>query len=150
MSTTNILRQYSTSYNLPLSSVPTSNTISLPFTYYRNSPIKIFEYDNKKIRESYVNKTTNFDKISAWLDHTEIMTQEEQEDNDILFIDEIQQQSISSSPIEIDHKCKKKKTHFNIRFFCHLNDVLYIMLSLAILFFFLLSLECSTRFNTEN
>jgi hypothetical protein len=113
MSSTNILRQYSTSYNLPLSSIKTSNTISLPFTYYHNSPIKKFQHNNKTINESYVTKATNFDKISAWLDHTEMMIQN---DNDLLFIDESQQQSISSSPIEIDYQCKKKK-HFNILFF---------------------------------
>lgn len=106
MSTTSILRQYSTSYDLPLSSVTTSNTISLPFTYYQNSPIKKFEYNNKNTKESYVTKATNFDKISAWLDHTELTTPEEEDENDILFIDENQEQSIPSSPVEMDYKCK--------------------------------------------
>jgi hypothetical protein len=114
MSSANILRQYSTSYNIPLSSsVTKSNTISLPFTYYHNSPIKKFEYNNKKSEESYVIKATNFDKISAWLDHTEMMTHEEEDENDLLFIDEIQEQSISPTPIDFNHKCKQKnKTTF--------------------------------------
>jgi hypothetical protein len=120
MSSIKQLRQYSTSYDLPSSTVATSNTISLPFTYYQNSPIKKFQYNNKKPMESYVTKTTNFDKISAWLDHTELMIPEEDDQSDLLFIDEIQQESISSSPIEFDHKSKhqlklyferKKKNH---------------------------------------
>jgi len=118
MSSTNILRQYSTSYDIPLSSsLTTSNTISLPFTYYHNSPIKKFEYNNKKSKESYVTKATNFDKISAWLDHTEMVTyeQEEENENDLLFIDEIQQQqSISPCPIDFDHKCKQRNKTFLI------------------------------------
>jgi hypothetical protein len=84
--------QYSTSYHLPSS---VNNTISLPFTYYRKSL--------KQTNESYITKATNFEKISAWLDHTEITTHD---DNDLLFIDECEQESISSSPIEIDRQSK--------------------------------------------
>ena len=97
MPSTTILHQYSPSYDLPQTTVTTSNTISLPFTYYQTSPIKQFEYNNK---------TTNFDQISAWLDHTEIMTKEEQDQEDLVFIDENQQQSISSSLDEIDRQSK--------------------------------------------
>jgi hypothetical protein len=95
MSSTTLLRQYSTSYVLPSSTIPTSNTISLPFTYYHQSPIKKIPYN-----ESSITKTTNFDKISAWLDHTELIPRD---DHDFFFIDDIQQQSISPSPIPIDH-----------------------------------------------
>ncbi len=53
--------------------------------------------------DSYVTKTTNYDKISAWLDHTNLMIREE---DDLLFIDEIQQESISSSPTEFDYQSR--------------------------------------------
>ncbi|CAF3786176.1 unnamed protein product [Adineta steineri] len=105
ISSTNILRQYhqqAVIYDvippppppptLPASSsLVTNNTISLPFTYYHDSPIQ--------------QPRTNFEKISAWLDHTEKMTQNEQVNiNSLSFIDGSQQLSTSSSTAEIDNK----------------------------------------------
>jgi hypothetical protein len=91
ISSTNILRQYhqqSTIYDVLPSSLPTNNNnVSLPFTYYCNSPIR--------------QSRANFDKISAWLDHTEKMSKNEQDSHDLLFIDSSQQQSMSSSSAEI-------------------------------------------------
>jgi hypothetical protein len=115
ISTNNILRQYSTPYDPPLT---TSNTISLPFTYYHNSPIQ-HDYKNKQDIDSYVIKTTNFEKISAWLDHTDMTIREEQSDNDLLFIDESHRQSFSSSPTEIDKQGTilfDKKKHLNMTY----------------------------------
>jgi hypothetical protein len=106
MSSTVILRQSLASNDLPsLSSITTSNTISLPFTYYNNSPRKS-EYNNKKTNESYVTKATNYEKISAWLNHTEILSRDEQDNQNLLFVDGIQPRSISSSPSEIDYQSK--------------------------------------------
>ena len=95
ISSTNILRQYhqqSTIYDVLPSSLPTNNNVSLPFTYYHNSPIR--------------QSRANFEKISAWLDHTEKMSKNEQDIQDLLFIDSSQQQSISSSSAEIDNQGK--------------------------------------------
>ena len=97
------IRQYSTTYDLPPSTIATSNTISLPFTYAQNSPIKKIPLNNKKSMDSYVTKTTNYDRISAWLDHTDLMIREE---DDLLFIDENQRDSISSSPTDFDYTSK--------------------------------------------
>jgi hypothetical protein len=98
ISSTNILRQYrqhSPIYNvLPSSSLPINNAISLPFTYYYNSPIR--------------QSRTNFEKISAWLNHTEKLTKNQQNSNDLSFIDTSQQQSTSSSSADIDNQGKKK------------------------------------------
>jgi hypothetical protein len=134
MSSTAILRQSLASNDLPSSSsMTTSNTISLPFTYYHNSPRKS-EYNNKQNNESYVTKATNYEKISAWLNHTEILTPDEQDNNNNLqFIDEIPQQSIPSSPSEIDYQSKiiflfflsKKTLQYDISFFCHLYRIIY-------------------------
>ncbi|CAF2983728.1 unnamed protein product [Rotaria sp. Silwood2] len=109
MPSTNTFDQYSASYDLPSSTITTCNKISIPFTYYHHSPIKSKCY-NKQNHVSYVTKATNFEKISAWLDHTEMMTNDEQYLDELLFIDEIQEQSISSSPIEIDYQIIMKKT----------------------------------------
>ncbi|CAF0997065.1 unnamed protein product [Rotaria sordida] len=106
MPSSNIFDQYSTSYDLPLSTITTNNTISIPFTYYHHhSPIKS-KYYNQQNHVSCITKTTNFEKISAWLDHTEMMTYDKQYFDELLFIDEIQEQSISPSPIEIDYQSK--------------------------------------------
>jgi hypothetical protein len=100
ISSANILRQYrqqSPIYDiLPSSStLGTNNTISLPFTYYYNSPIR--------------QSRANFEKIAAWLNHTEKLTKIEQDSNDLSFIDNTsQQQSISSSSVDIDNQGKKK------------------------------------------
>ncbi|CAF3794672.1 unnamed protein product [Rotaria sordida] len=91
ISSTNILRQYhqhTTIYDVVPSSLITSNTISLPFTYYHDSPKR--------------QSRGNFDKISAWLNHTEKMEKNEQYKNDILFIDPNQQKTKSSSSIKND------------------------------------------------
>jgi hypothetical protein len=108
ISSTNILRQYrqySPIYNvLPSSSLPINNAISLPFTYYYNSPIR--------------QSKTNFEKISAWLNHTEKLTKNQQNSNDLSFIDTSQQQSTSSSSADINNQGKKNIVllHFNLIF----------------------------------
>jgi hypothetical protein len=103
ISSTNILRQYhqhSAMYDMIPSTLVTSNTISLPFTYYQDSPIQ--------------QTRANFEKISAWLDHTVNMAKKEQDNNHVLFIDASQQQSISSSSsVEIDNKGKRNSIRFS-------------------------------------
>ncbi|CAF1270734.1 unnamed protein product [Adineta steineri] len=101
ISSTDMILQCSKSCNLS-----SDNAITLPFIYY-NKLSKQSEYNNKENHESYLNGTTNFEKISAWLDHTEIITQDH---SDLLFIDDILQESIPSSPAEIDRKIIMKKT----------------------------------------
>lgn len=102
---TTIQREYPTSYDLSSSTIPNSQTISLPFTYYPNSTSS----SNHRIQ------TTNFDQISAWLDRSESLIEEEEEEEDddddadqldLLFIDEFQEQNHSSSSIEIDYQSK--------------------------------------------
>ncbi len=96
ISSTNVLRQYrqpSPIYNvLPPSSLTTNHTISLPFTYYRNSPIR--------------QSRANFEKIAAWLNHTEKISKKDRDSQDLLFIDTSQRPSISSSSVELDKQGK--------------------------------------------
>jgi hypothetical protein len=103
ISSTNVLRQYrqqSPIYDiLPSASLSAiNNTISLPFTYYPNSPIR--------------QSRANFDKIAAWLNHTEKLTTNEGDSNDLSFIDKSQQQSTSSSIAEIDNQGKRNSISF--------------------------------------
>ncbi|CAF5213605.1 unnamed protein product, partial [Rotaria magnacalcarata] len=107
MQSTNTFDHYSTYHGFPSSSITTSNTIAIPFTYYHNSPIKS-KYYNKPNAELYTARVTNFEKISAWLNYTDSMTQkEDEEDSDeFMFIDEVQEQSISPSPLNIDYQSK--------------------------------------------
>ena len=105
MPPTNILEEYSTLHELPTSSMTTSKTIILPFTYYPDLPIKT-ECHIKSNQKFSTSKATSFEKISAWLHGTEMVTPEEQTVDDLLFIDDIQEQSISLSPIEIDYQGK--------------------------------------------
>ncbi|CAF2395820.1 unnamed protein product [Rotaria sp. Silwood2] len=96
ISSANILRQYhqyTTIYDVLPSSITTSNTISLPFTYYNDSPIR--------------QSKGNFEKISAWLNDTEKMIKNKQHKNDILFIDPSQQKTTLSSMIKNDDQVKK-------------------------------------------
>ncbi|CAF1106751.1 unnamed protein product [Adineta ricciae] len=82
ISSTNILRQYhqqSTIYDVLPSSLVASNTISLPFTYYQDSPIQ--------------QSKTTYDKISAWLDQQAKITQTELDHQDLPYIHDNQQQS---------------------------------------------------------
>lgn len=100
---------YSTNYD-HTTSITTSNTISIPFTYYQCSPVKSKYYDKPK-PETHVAKVTNFEKIAAWLNHTQQMKQDknDNEDDDFdegLFIEEFQEQSISPSSIDIDYQSK--------------------------------------------
>ena len=105
-----IRREYSTSYDLSSSTIPSSQTISLPFTYYPNSTTSSSSSSNR----IHSIKTTKFDQISAWLDRSESLIEEEEEEEDFdddnqldfLFIDEFQEQNQSSSSIEIDHQSK--------------------------------------------
>jgi len=124
ISSTNILRQYrqhSPIYNvLPSSSLPINNAISLPFTYYYNSPIR--------------QSRANFEKISAWLNHTEKPKKNQQDSNDLSFIETSQQQSTSSSSsaADIDNQGKRKAFFlfdFNlifskIKYLTMINDIL--------------------------
>ena len=87
ISSSNILRQYhqdTSIYDvLPSSSLVTSKTISLPFTYYHTSSIR--------------SSRTNFEQISAWLNDSRTHSRSSQ-----------QEPSISLSSIELDQlgKCK--------------------------------------------
>jgi hypothetical protein len=109
ISSNNILRQYrqhSPIYNvLPASSLLKCNTVTLPFTYYYNSPIR--------------QSRANFEKISAWLNHTEKIRKNEQDNHDLLFIDTSQQQSTSSSAAaaEIGNQGKRNIISFSFFFF---------------------------------
>ncbi|CAF0928428.1 unnamed protein product [Rotaria sp. Silwood1] len=108
ISSTNILRQYhqhTTIYDVLPSSLTTSNTISLPFTYYNNSPMR--------------QSRGNFEKISAWLNQTEKITKNGQHRNDISFINSSKQKTTSSSSVKNDDqgirgKKGKKKTKQNV------------------------------------
>ena len=100
ISSSNIRRQYSQQSpiydRLPSSSSGTThNTISLPFTYYHQSPIG--------------QSKANFEKISAWLTHTEKSIKTEQDTNDHFgVIDTICQPStVSSSSNGIDDQGTK-------------------------------------------
>ncbi|UJR28288.1 hypothetical protein I4U23_009536 [Adineta vaga] len=95
ISSTNIRRQYhqqSTVYDVIPSSLATSHTISLPFTYYQDSPIQ-------PTRATY-------EKISAWLDQQAKMTQTELIDNhDLSVLHGKNQQQTAVLPTEqIDNK----------------------------------------------
>ncbi|CAF3413689.1 unnamed protein product [Rotaria sp. Silwood1] len=114
MPPTNTFDQYSTSYDIPSSTITTNNTTSIPFTYYHHSPIKS-KYYTQQNHVSYVTKATNFEKISAWLDHTEMMKHDRPYFDELLFIDEMQEQSISPSPIEIDYQIIMKKISSSIK-----------------------------------
>ncbi len=99
ISSTNRLRQHrqqSPIYDvLPSSSsLIINNGISLPFTYYYNSPIR--------------QSRNNFEKISAWLSHTE---KSKYNSNEFLFIDTNQQplMSSSSSSHEVDNQGKRRR-----------------------------------------
>lgn len=98
ISSTNILRRYrqqSPIFNvLPSSSLEKNNKVSLPFTYYYNSPIR--------------QSRANFEKIAAWLNHTDKLSEPEQNSSDLSFIDTSQQQSASSSSGDIDNQGKIK------------------------------------------
>jgi hypothetical protein len=128
ISSANIIRQYhprSTAYDHVLpSSLPTSHTISLPFTYYNNSPLK--------------HSKTNFEKISAWLDHTETMAKHEHDRNGSLVFDRNQQRTKSSASTERDNQGKMNSISF--LFFSlskkkHLTMIYDILLLPSILFF---------------
>ncbi|CAF1604424.1 unnamed protein product [Rotaria magnacalcarata] len=109
ISSINILRQYhpnSITYDkIPSSSIATSNAISLPFTYYHNSPIQ--------------HSSGNFEKISAWLDHTEKMANTEQNGYDSLFINSHKPKiTTSSSSVQLNKHAitvVMKNTRANIR-----------------------------------
>ncbi len=120
ISSTNRLRQYrqqSPIYDvLPSSSsLIMNNAVSLPFTYYYNSPIR--------------QSRANFEKISAWLNHTDKLNKNKHDSNEFLFIDINQHPSTSSSFHEIDNQGKIK-----VRF--HLSMISYILLLVSILFSF--------------
>lgn len=89
ISSSNIRRQYSQQSpiydRLPSSSSgTTNNTISLPFTYYHHSLMG--------------QSRANFEKISAWLNHTEKSSKTEQDANhQFAFTDAIYQPSTTSS-----------------------------------------------------
>ena len=84
--------QYSATLEPPplLSSLTTSNTISLPFTYYHESPVD----EESTIRAS------NFDHVAAWLHHAHVT---DDDGTGILFIDEIPPPS-STSPTDNDNQ----------------------------------------------
>ncbi|CAM2711273.1 unnamed protein product [Rotaria socialis] len=99
ISSINILRQYhpnSIIYDkIPPSSIAISNAISLPFTYYHNSPIQ--------------QSSGNFEKISAWLDYTEKMANTAQNGHDSLFINSHKPKiTTSSSSVQLN-----KQEYFN-------------------------------------
>ncbi|CAF3309793.1 unnamed protein product [Rotaria socialis] len=119
MQSTSTFDHYSAYYGLPSSSsssTTTNNTIAIPFTYYHNSPIKS-KYYYKPNAEPYTARVTNFEKISAWLNYTDSMTQkEDEEDSDeFIFIDEFQEQSISPSLLNVDYQIIMKKNLSSIR-----------------------------------
>lgn len=98
ISSSNILRQYSQQSpiydRLPSStSITTNNTVSLPFTYYQNSPIG--------------QSKANFEKISAWLSHTEKSINGADQDKNLAFIDAIYRPSASSSSNDVDDHGKE-------------------------------------------
>ena len=86
--------QYSTTHEPPLlsssASLTTSNTISLPFTYYHESPVD----EDSTIRAS------NFEHVAAWLHHAHVT---DDDGTGILFIDEIAPPS-STSPTDNDNQ----------------------------------------------
>lgn len=98
ISSSNIRRQYgqqSPIYDrLPSSaSMITNNTVSLPFTYYHHSPIG--------------QSKANFDKISAWLHHTEKSIKSVEQDNHLAFIDATYQPAVSSTSNDTDDHGRK-------------------------------------------
>lgn len=96
ISTSNILRQYYPHHDsdiydiLPSTSLATSKTITLPFTYYNET----------KIRPS----KTNFEQISAWLNHNEARSSG-------------CEPSLSLSSLELDRQGKKTNFFFFLCFF---------------------------------
>lgn len=109
ISSTNRLRQYrqqSPIYDVfpssSLSSTINPNPISIPFTYHQTSPIR--------------QSRATYEKISAWLNHTEKLIKPKPPSEDSLFIDANNEQShSSSSSIDINHQGKAKKTYDNNR-----------------------------------
>ena len=91
---TNIILQSS---SLSSSTTSSNNPISLPFTYINST--KQQEYHD----DSYVTTTANFEKISAWLDHTDIPSHQH---DDLLFIDDARTESRSTTPIENNQRSK--------------------------------------------
>lgn len=108
ISSTNILRQYhqnSTAYDVCPSSLTTSNSISLPFTYYHDSPIQ--------------QSRGNFEKISAWLDHTEKLTKTEPDKIQVSFTDVKPPTTIPSpSSVKINQQGKNKEKIKILLSFC--------------------------------
>ncbi|CAF1169640.1 unnamed protein product [Adineta ricciae] len=101
MPITNIILQSS---SLSSSTTSSNNPISLPFTYINST--KQQEYHD----DSYVTTTANFEKIAAWLDHTDIPSHQH---DDLLFIDDILTESRSTTPIENNHQMTMKKLSSN-------------------------------------
>ena len=90
-SSTDMLRQY---YDV-LPSSKTTNNVSLSWTYYPNLPIRY--------------SRTNFEKISAWLDHAERLKRNQSDGNKLLHIDRNKQNSISSSTTTNHNQGKREK-----------------------------------------
>jgi hypothetical protein len=128
ISSTNRLRQYrqqSPIYDvLPSSSsLIINHGISLPFTYYSNSPIR--------------QSRANFEKIAAWLNHTDKL---KYNSNEFLFIDTHQQPSSSHV---IDNQGKRKKKNSTLL----VHDIVYLAFAFnSFSFSFFLSL---TIFNSK-
>ena len=99
ISSTNILRQYhqqSTLYDVLPPSMSTSKTVSLPFTYYQHSPIR--------------QSKTNFEQISAWLNHTEEVTEVTQKKHSIPYSRQHRKATMSSlSSVDTDQPGKREK-----------------------------------------
>jgi hypothetical protein len=103
ISSTNILRQYhqhSSFYDVLPSSPATNKPISLPFTYCQDSPIG--------------QARTNYEKISAWLNHTDDLKKTSHDDLRRPLKNANRQQLISSSSVD-----NHGKRHVRIFFVGH-------------------------------
>lgn len=102
ISSTNRLQQYrqqSPIYDIfpssSLSSTINPNPISIPFTYHQDSPIR--------------QSRATYEKISAWLNHTEKLVNPKPSSEDSLFIDSNNEQSHSSlSSIDLNNQGNRK------------------------------------------
>lgn len=73
-----------------------NNPAARPCTYHNNA-YKQADYRH----ECYVTRTTNFEKISAWLDRTDMLTHV---DDDLLYIDDVAPESTATTPVEADQQ----------------------------------------------